>query len=80
MGDLTPADRGYLLQLLVDRVAALEARQSRLEWQTRVVVSRATVSSTPGVTVRRYMLTHTCHALTVCRSDSHPFAVRGPLW
>jgi hypothetical protein len=48
MGGLTPADRGYQLQVLVDRVAALETRLSRQEWQTQVVVSRATVTSTPG--------------------------------
>lgn len=45
MGDWTPADRGYQLQVLVDRIGTLESRVARLEWAGRVVVSRATVTA-----------------------------------
>lgn len=46
MGDLTPADAGYPLQKLVDQMRDFETRIARLEWATRVVVSRATVTGT----------------------------------
>jgi hypothetical protein len=48
MGDLTPADRGYQFQVLVDRVAALEARQSRLEWAHRMNAQKAHITVYSG--------------------------------
>ena len=45
---ITAADHGYELRLLLDRVAAVEARCKRLEETPRVTVERAQVTITGG--------------------------------